>query len=180
MIQAHRTPDRAREIVAVFDDAETLEQAVAALEGQGIPRAAISLLASEHAVEQKLGERYKRVEGLEDNPSVPRDTFVGWLTRRDPGYGLMPAMAFLGVVTLSIASQAILLPVLTATGGGVLIGAALRRLLRHRSVEQLHEQLQQGGLLMWVHVRSKEEEANATRLLKAGGARHVHAHSLSP
>jgi hypothetical protein len=49
-----------REAVAVFDDPDTLEAAVFALETHGFDRAAFSLLADEATVERKLGQRYRR------------------------------------------------------------------------------------------------------------------------
>ena len=38
--------------------------------------AELSLLASEAAVEEKLGHRYRRVRDLADDPEVPRDAYV--------------------------------------------------------------------------------------------------------
>jgi hypothetical protein len=52
-----------REVVAEFDDIETLEAAVVALETSGFDRGAFSLLASEEAVAQKLGHRYQHGRG---------------------------------------------------------------------------------------------------------------------
>ena len=45
-----------RDVVAVFDNVETLDAAVYTLETQGFDRAAFSLLASENAVQPKLGQ----------------------------------------------------------------------------------------------------------------------------
>lgn len=167
-----------REVVAVFDDVKALERAVTDLEAKGFGRSAISLLASEEAVKQKLGERYQRVEQMEDNPKAPRETFLTWISQLDPGFGLKPALAFVGTL-VAMGSHAIVLPILIGTGGGTLIGAALRRLLRHHQAELLDEQIQRGGLLLWVNVRDRKEEKEALSLLKAHDAHHVHAHSLS-
>jgi hypothetical protein len=73
-----------REVVAAFDRADALDAAVFALETHGFDRAAFSLLASEEAVQHKLGNRYQQVKEVEDDPKVPRDTFF-------PGFhGLRP------------------------------------------------------------------------------------------
>ncbi len=74
-------PIQIREVVAVFDSAETLENAVFDLQTHGFDRSAFSLLASEHAVEQKLGRRYHRVEEMEDEPKAPRETFFSKVDR---------------------------------------------------------------------------------------------------
>ena len=53
------------EAVAVFHDVSHLEAAVEELRAAGFGKHDISLLASEHAVNRKLGHRYERVEELE-------------------------------------------------------------------------------------------------------------------
>jgi hypothetical protein len=62
-----------REAVAVFDDPETLEDAVFALETHGFDRAACSVVADEVTVERKFGHRYRRVDEMEDEPAAPRE-----------------------------------------------------------------------------------------------------------
>ena len=52
------------EAVGVFDDAESLEAAVDELLSSGFNQAEISLLASESAVERKLGHRFEKVSEL--------------------------------------------------------------------------------------------------------------------
>ena len=59
------------EAVAVFHDVVSLDDAVASLIDAGFDKDDISLLASDAAVEEKLGHRYERVEELEDDP-LPR------------------------------------------------------------------------------------------------------------
>ena len=80
------------EAVAVFHDVADLDQAVEELVAVGFARSDVSLLASEAAVEDKLGHRYERVQELEDDPDAPRVRYrtlgVGELGKRpiaDPG-----------------------------------------------------------------------------------------------
>ena len=49
-----------REAVGVFNRAEELQHAIDELLSSGFHRAELSLLASEQAVEEKLGHRYKK------------------------------------------------------------------------------------------------------------------------
>ena len=49
-----------REAVAVFETAETLQAAIDELLISGFNRAELSLLAGEHAVEEKLGHHYTK------------------------------------------------------------------------------------------------------------------------
>ena len=67
--------DKVTEAVAVFHDVSSLDAAVEDLRKAGFKRSAISLLASEDAVEKKLGHRYERIEELEDAPDAPRVTY---------------------------------------------------------------------------------------------------------
>ena len=170
--------DQVREVVAAFDGIEVLENAVLDLEVHGFDRAAFSLLASEQAVEDKLGERYRRVEEIEDNPQAPRETFFSWASRLDAGYGLAPAFAFVGAVAVGVGLQTAMLPALIAAGSGAAIGAALTRLIRRHYAELLSDQIHRGGLLLWVNVRNRDEETKAIAVLKAHHGHHVHAHSL--
>ena len=49
-----------------------MDKAVEELIEAGFDKDDVSLLASESAVEEKLGQRYERVEELEDDPKAPR------------------------------------------------------------------------------------------------------------
>lgn len=69
------------EAVGVFDDANSLQGAIDEILSSGFNRAEIGLLASEHAVEEKLGHAYEKVEQLEDDLSVPRAAYVSTESR---------------------------------------------------------------------------------------------------
>lgn len=172
-------PSPLREVVAVFDSAEALDKAVFALETHGFDRAAFSVLASEHAVERKLGRPYRRVEEMEDAVNAPRETFFGRISRLEADYGLAPALAFVAAVAFGLGSAPVTLPMLVAAGGGGAIGAALGRLIHQHHAQVLREQLERGGLLLWVNVRNPEEERKAVEGLQAEGGRDVHAHDLA-
>lgn len=168
-----------REVVAVFATPDALEAAVFELETQGFDRAAFSLLASEQAVEQKLGRRYRRIEEMEDEPDAPHATFFSKVSRIEAEFGLAPALAFLAAVAVGLGSATITLPILIAAGAGATVGAGFGRLIHTRHAEQLREQLERGGILLWVSVRGAEEEAKAIAILKAHGAHDVHGHELA-
>ena len=70
------------EAVAVFHDVSDLDAAVEELRAAGFAKDDISLLATEQAVNRKLGHRYERVEELEDDPAAPR---VAYRTRASLG-----------------------------------------------------------------------------------------------
>ncbi|MGB8362921.1 MAG: hypothetical protein WCE20_00125 [Rhizomicrobium sp.] len=169
--------DTIREVVAVFDDTKALEDAVYALETRGFDRAAFSLLASEEAVEQKLGHRYQKVQEIEDSPDVPRETFFSRVSRLEAEYLPAPALAAVGAIVL--AGVGTILPALIAVGTGALIGAALGRVMHEHYATRVQEQLARGGLLLWVNVRNAQEEKTALEVLRAHSAHDVHAHDLT-
>jgi hypothetical protein len=165
-----------REVVAVFDDLKTLESTIYELETKGFDRAAFSMLASEQAVKDKLGHHYRQVKEVEDDPKVPRATFFSRISRLEAEYLPAPALAAIGVLMLAGTGT---LPVLIAAGGGALIGAALGRLMHERQATRVQEQLDRGGLLLWVNVRNTGEEETALKVLRSRSAHDVHAHAIS-
>lgn len=170
--------DKLREAVAVFPDAKTLESAVFELQTHGFDRAAFSLLANESAVEQKLGRRYRRIEEMEDKATAPRATFFSKVSRLEAEFGLAPALAVVAAAAVGLGSAPITLPILIAAGSGAAVGAGLGAFMHEHHAQQLREQIERGGILLWVSVRSPEEEAKAVAILNAHGARDVHVHEL--
>src|SRR5918995_1111712 len=86
MRQGGSMPDHSKtavtEAVAVFHDVSDLDAAVGELRAAGFGHDDISLLATEQAVNRKLGHRYERVEELEDDPAAPR---IAYRTRASLG-----------------------------------------------------------------------------------------------
>jgi hypothetical protein len=171
-----------REAVAVFDDVSALDAAVEELREVGFRRGDISLLATEDAVRKKLGHRYERVEELEDDPDAPRVTYrtpaaigesedilVGSLT-------YLPAVVAAGTV---VASAGIVAAAVTGTAlAGALIGTVLARWLDKHHAEHLQEQLDRGGLLLWVRTPDAAAERRALEVLTRHSAHDVHIHEL--
>ena len=166
----------------MFDDVSELDAAVEELRKAGFGRGEISLLATEHAVQKKLGHRYERVEELEDDPEAPRvsyktpaalgeseDMLIGSLT-------YLPAVAAAGTV---VASAGIVAAAVTGTAlAGALIGTVLARWLDKHHAEHLQEQLEHGGLLLWVRTPDEKAERRALEILARHSAHDVHIHQL--
>jgi hypothetical protein len=166
-----------KEAVAAFDTADALDAAVFALETHGFDRAAFSVLASEDAVKQKLGHRYRQVKELEDEPNAPRATFFSRVSRLEADY--LPAPALAGIGALVVAGIGTVIPVLVAAGIGALLGAALGRVLHEQHAKLVSEQLARGGLLLWVNVRNENDEKTALEALSTHAAHDVHIHDIA-
>jgi hypothetical protein len=170
------------EAVAVFHDVSDLDAAVEELRAAGFARDDISLLATGDAVEEKLGHRYERVEELEDDPAAPRvayrtrtslaeseDRLIGSLT-------YLPAVVAAGTV---VASAGVVAAAVTGTAiAGALIGTVLAHWLDKSHAEHLQEQLDRGGLLLWVRTPDEDAQRRALEVLTRHSAHDVHIHQL--
>ena len=61
---------------------------------------------------------------------------------------------------------------------GGLIGAVLGEFMDDRHAKYLQEQLDHGGLLLWVRTRNSALEETAKRILAKHSGRDVHAHDM--
>jgi hypothetical protein len=153
------------------------DNAVYTLETRGFDRAAFSLLPSEEAVSLKLGHRYQQVREVEDEPGVPRDTFLSRISRLEADY--LPAPKLASVSALVFARAGSVLPVLIAAGAGAALGTALSRVIHEHHASRVQEQLARGGLLLWVNVRNARAEHTVLEVPRAQSAHTVHAHEIA-
>lgn len=174
------------EAVAVFDGADSLEAAVDELLSSGFDRSELSLLASEEAVTEKLGHLYRRVEQLEDEPSVPRTAFVSTEAIGDAEGGLIGTLLYVGAIAAAgavVASGGTLAGAIVAAvmagGAGGLIGSILATMVGDRHARHIQEQLDRGGLLLWVRTRDRAHEERAKAVLARHSGRDVHLHELA-
>ena len=174
-----------REAVGVFHDRDTFEDAVEDLMSAGFDRSELSLLASEQAVEQKLGHAYEKVQDLEDDAGVPRAAFVGNHSLAEARTGIIGGLAYIGAMVATgavVASGGSVAAVIAAAaipgGGGGLLGGWAARFLGRDRAKHLQHQLDHGGLLLWVRVRDEAHERRALEILKRCGAEDVHVHEL--
>jgi len=171
-----------REAVAVFDDVVAFERAVEELLAAGFDREALSMLAGEETVAKKLGHRYRRVEELEDDPEAPRTAFVSLreLSERETAVWnsvtILPTLIAAGTVVATAG------PLAAAIIGTAVTGAALATVLTHwmddRHARWLQEQLERGGILLWVRVDDPEQERKAVEILGRHAAHDVHVHEI--
>lgn len=166
--------DRVRQVVGIFDSPEALLNAIDDITTSGVDRARLSLLAGENAVQSKLGQRFARVEDLAVDPKAPRMAFI---EPEDVGNAQSVAvggLAYVGAVAGAgavVASGGALLPAIGAAaavgGGGAAIGGVLARAIGRRYDDFLSQQLDNGGLLLWVSAEDEQDEAQlADRLAR--------------
>ncbi len=166
-----------REIVGVFDTEAALDAAVYALETRGFDRAAFSVLASEDAVASRLGHRYRQVKEIEDEPAAPRETFFSHVSRLEADY--LPTPVFASIGALAFAGIGPIWTALVAAGSGAALGVLLSRLVHRHHATLIREQIERGGLVLWVNIRNSSEEQTAMEVLRTYSAHDVHVHDLA-
>ena len=176
---------RVREAVGVFDDVVALETAIDALQEASFNRADLSLLAGEHVVEEKLGHIYSKVDTLEDDPTVPRAAYVARETIGAAEGTLIGAPMYIAACTaagLVAAAGGPLAMVLTAAavagGGGAAVGTLLASMVAKHQAAYIENQLEHGGLVLWVRTWNPDQEARAKLILANHSAHDVHIHDL--
>jgi hypothetical protein len=178
-------PETRTEAVAVFEDPERMQAAIDELLNSGFDQADLSLLASDQAVEQKLGHLYERVQDLEDAADAPRKEYVSTAARGDAQGGLIGglmyvgALAAAGAVFASGGTLGIALAGAAAAGGaGGAAGAVLAKFIGDSHAKELQTQLDHGGLLLWVRTREPEMEERAKSILSNHSGKDVHLHEM--
>jgi hypothetical protein len=179
-------PDTIREVVGVFASANDLQAAIDELLCSGFHRAELSLLASEEAVNEKLGSGFVNARAVEDDPVVPRTAYVSPEAIGDAQGGIVGGLAYAGATVAAgaviISGGAIIAAIVAATlvgGAGGIVGALLAKWLGDNHAQYLQTQVDHGGLLLWVRTRDAKAEDRAVDVLKRHSSRDVHVHTLS-
>lgn len=174
-----------REAVAAFGSADDLEVAVFALQSAGFDHSQMSLLASEATIERKLGSRYERVKSLADDPETPRAAFVERAVVREGKAGLIGALSYIGAVgaagAVVASGGALALTIagaITVGGAGAALGTILADRFGTQRAHSMNEQIQNGGMLLWVLVPDEAAEASAIAILQQRSDINVYIHDI--
>jgi hypothetical protein len=173
------------EAVGIFHRGEDLQGAIDELLSSGFHRSELGLLASESTLQEKFGHRYKSVSALADDPEAPRSAYVSPEAIGDAQGGLIGALVYVGAAAAAgavVASGGTLFAIVTAVvlagGTGGLLGSMLATWLGDHHANYLQEQIDRGGLLLWVRTRHAEDERRAVEILKRHSGHEVHVHAL--
>ena len=174
-----------REAVGVFDSANTLQEAIDDLLSSGFNRAELSLLAAEKTVEEKLGHKYQKIAELEDDPIVPRCCYISTESIGGAEGGLIGGLMYVGAtaaagaVVVSGGTLALVIAAAALAGGvGGLLGSIVAKWVGDHHARHLQEQLDHGGLLLWVRTWDADDEKRAVGILSKHSGHDVHVHTL--
>ena len=137
---------QSREIFGVFDSAEAFENAATDLLVAGYDQRRLSVLAKDNTIEDKLGDRYERVETFRDGHDLERTAFVEKVTKNETKAMALGALGYVGavaaagsVVVSGGTTLAAGLAAVAAGGGTAAAGEALNRLLGERYATPLQD-----------------------------------------
>lgn len=174
-----------REAVGVFKDAAVLQAAIDDLLESGFDRAELSLLASEQAVEEKLGHHYQKVGSRADDPVIPRAAYISPEAIGGAEGGLIGVLMYVGAMAAAgaiVASGGTLTAIIVGaalTGGvGGLIGSILAKWVGEDHAQHLQHHVDHGGLLLWVRTWTPADEARAISILTRHSGEKTHIHAL--
>lgn len=167
-----------REAVAVFDSETALNAAVDALMQYGLQQEDMSVLAATETLSAT-----KPVSTLEDKGDVARASYVTPDSRTEGAAALTGGPALitgLGVALVAGTIGVALIPAFALTVGGSLAtgsaGFLLSRVFGRKHAQAVHQQLANGGLLLWVHAPDAKDDAKILDILKQNGGRDTHIH----
>jgi hypothetical protein len=172
------------EAVAVFHNVDSFQAAIDDLLSAGFDHVDINVLAHEDTVTSKLRPTYKSTTEFEDDPEVPRISYIPDETIGDAEGAVIGAGVYVPAMFGSLAVAAsggtllgVFAAAVVAGSAGGLIGAALARFIGHEHAKHLDQHLHHGGLLLWVRTRDAEREKQALEIL-SHSAHDVHLHQL--
>lgn len=176
---------RAREAVGVFATPDALEAAVDELEHVGFDRAAMSVLATDAKVTERIGHLYRSVAEEAEDPRAPQAAFVSRDSRTEGEAAAvgMPFQigGFAGAAAVAAAGGSLAAAIAATILGGAIgggIGALLALTVERRHAESIRERLAEGGLVLWVSTPDDAAENRALAVLRQCGAESVHAHTV--
>lgn len=177
--------EKVKEAVGVFRDANALEAAVDELEVSGFDRAAISVLATDAQATQQVERFYRTVRDIEDSGRTPHGSFVSRDSRTEGEASVVGLPIYVGgcagAAAVAAAGGALALAFAGALAGGLAgagLGAIFAAAIARHHAANVREQLDKGGLVLWVNVPDAEAEKRAVTVLNKMGAKDVHVHEI--
>jgi hypothetical protein len=177
---------RTREVTGVFHSRKALDAAVQDLLLADVDRADIDVSASVDELQRRLNYSAIPAPDLADIPTAPRQPYVGEddVVGTDAVVGSAAGCAAaVGVAFYLVAQgmQPISVGILAVLSGIIVAGVAVlwaRRRLQRERARGLEKLSEAQGLLIWVRVRTPEQEAQAQEILVRRGAEAVHVHEI--
>ena len=187
MPQQPQTDTAVREAVGVFADERSYQEAIDELLSSGFDHADISMLAAEKTVQEKLNNTYTQTTDLTDTTGkhTHRRHYVATESVGNAKGVMIGGLLYVGALvaagpvilsggTLAAASAA----AVVAGGAGGFLGSVLSKWLGDSEGKHIQTQLENGGLVLWVHTRDADHERRAIEIMQRHSGQDVHGHTV--
>lgn len=187
MAQQPQAATAVREAVGIFTDEQSYQKAIDDLLSSGFDHGDISMLAAEKTVQEKLKHTYTQTTDLADSNETEvgrrhyvatesvgnaKGVMIGGLVYVGALVAAGPVILSGGTLAAGIAAAAV------AGGAGGFLGSVLSKWLGDSEGKHIETQLENGGLLLWVHTRDAEHERRALEIMQRHAGQDVHLHTL--
>lgn len=183
MQAASAAPGMFKEAVGLFMSSDNLQDAIRELENAAFPRQDITVMGARRDLERVFGSPTVAPEVAMESANTPRQTPSRPEEQTIGTAALIGVPAYIGAMAMALAAGAVTFPAMIAAAviGGVsggTLGAFLSKTLGDRYNRHIEEQIEKGGLLLWVRTPDKEKEEIAQRIMVAKGGYDVHIHHI--
>jgi hypothetical protein len=175
--------DTIREAIGAFDNPGALEKAVSELASAGFDRSQMSLLARDGFFDREVPAEFEHEAQAADEPGMGRRPVVSDSDLRQGRTlatslaGVVAAFAASGITILTGGAALTAITAAAAAGGGAVAVAELVGQRAGKSMSDfMKEQIERGGILLWVTVRDAGQERTALEILRRHAAADVHVH----
>jgi len=175
-----------REAVAIFKDEDEMQDVIEELESSGFDRAELSVMSSVDEEGQKAGHIIHPVEDERYNPEIPRSSHLDVASWGDAKGVLIGAPLYAGAFAMAIAGAvnrldlvSIILLVIAGGAVGASVGFFLSAWIKSRHQEQVDEQIEQGGLVLWINIRDQKHEERVKDIISRHTTRNFHLHDIA-
>ncbi len=181
--QSAPVPGMFKEAVGVFTNVQDLQDCIRTLEGSAFPRHDISVMGQRGELEDVFRQETVDPYKVMDNPHTPRQAPARPEEQTIGASALIGGSAYVGAMALALTAGAVAMPamvgaaVLGAAGGGA-IGAILTKLLGDNYNDHIQEQIEKGGLLLWVRTPDEHREMLAKVIMRQHHAQAVHIQEM--
>lgn len=177
-------PGMFKEAVCVFNNPKDLQNCIRTLEGSAFPRQDISVMGQRSELEEVFSAPAIDPYKVMDDPSTPRQAPARPEEQTIGASALIGGSAYVGAMAMALTAGAVALPativgaaVLGAAGGGAL-GAVLTKLLGDNYSKNIEEQINKGGLLLWVRTPDEHKEMLAKVIMRQHNGHSVHIQQM--
>ncbi len=136
-------------------------------------------------MQDKLGHIYEAAAAAEDDLDAPRTAYVSPESIGDAEGGIIGILTYIPATLTAgaiVASGGTLAAAASATaiagGAGAMVGVLLAVGIGESHAKFLRDQMERGGLLLWVLTPTKNKEDRAKAVLAKHSAHDVHIHGV--